>query len=384
MTKNSVKLKWDGGDGALILNDETIENVSSPYTVENLTPDTTYTAKVVNEDGESNEVTFTTKEITYKEVTITLDMKGKSAGSVVENPHISKLTNGSSLLVPSNSAWTEISTTHYTLISALDDQTSNTSVSTNSYIHQRLFSFNIIEALERYDSNYFSDRNATTLAEKVAVVRNEMVTITANIWGFGSGPNSTYMAVRYWNGSEWKGTALVSGTTVKQAIESINNENIDEFGFVNVLAYTAASNGTTASSVSIDYTSLDITFLVEDTGNENLFDKNDPDILLNKGYSSTTNNIVSDTQYNISGFMNYQYGRKLLIGNDGTEVTNTNYFKIASFADGVWLSTAFYVAGGITLPSNATQFRVQYDNTVEKLQVQFDELTEYTEKISSR
>lgn len=248
----------------MVLNDETIENVSSPYTIENLTPDTTYTAKVVNKDGESNTVTFKTKEITYKEVTLTLDFKNKTAGSVVENPHISKLTNGASLLAPSNSAFTEISTTHYTLISALDDQTSNTSVSTNSYIHQRLFSFNIIEAIERYDSNYFSDRNATTLAEKVAVAKTEITAAEVAVWGFGFGGSSKFMILRAWDSAAWIELGLTRAETVTELSAGLETNYINNDGFIYTLANAPAATTTLASTLNIDYTSLELTFLVEE------------------------------------------------------------------------------------------------------------------------
>ncbi|MBP1046402.1 hypothetical protein I6N96_08900 [Enterococcus sp. BWM-S5] len=271
IAKDSATLSWLGDNGDVSLNDIVIaENVSSPYIVNNLSSNTEYAVKVKNRGGESDEVTFKTKEITYEEVTVTCDFKNKTTGSVVENPHSAfYIWQSASVQLPS-AAWIELGSTgssNYSRISDLDEvvQSIATAATASAHIAQFKFKYNVIEAIERYDSDYFSSRGATTIEEKIIVARTEIITIINNVWGYGSAPSSTYMAVRYWSiSASWTGSAVVSGTTVKQATETIDAANIDDQGFISVIAYTAASDATKASAVSIDYPSLDITFLVEE------------------------------------------------------------------------------------------------------------------------
>lgn len=205
-----------------------------------------------------------------KEVTITLDMKDKVAGSVVENPHsLSWVTQPTELLLPDSANWGAGTQTHYDLIASLDDNLLSVVRIQANVINQMMFKYNIIEALERYDSNYFSDRGATTLPEKVAVAKNEIISFASNTHGYGSGASGNLLTTKCFvpvSVNNWENESSMNDTdTIKNVTRTYTNayvrNRIDDQGFVYIIAYAPASDGTTASSVSIDYTSLDITFL---------------------------------------------------------------------------------------------------------------------------
>lgn len=130
-----------------------------------------------------------------------------------------------------------------------------------------------------------------------------------------------------------------------------------------------------------------ISGLIVDTKNatffeksNNLFNSEDADIVLLKGFSGTTGTIVDATPYNISGYMDGVATEKILISSDGIEVSNPSFFKVASYTDlDVWISTQLYVVGGITLPTNTGKFRVQYDKTISKMQIEKGLVTPYRE-----
>ncbi|MBL1223735.1 hypothetical protein [Enterococcus sp. BWR-S5] len=251
----------------MILNEETIENVSSPYTVENLTPNTTYTAKVVNEDGESNTVTFKTKEITYKEVTITCDYVNKVAGSVVENANIAKMQGSQTLLNPDSSSFYELTQSRYDGIKELSDGKRYTV--TNATINNRLqvaLYYDVFSAFESYDSNYFSDRQATTNEEKAAVVNQEVIKAVSNVHGFGSSLDSTSFRTAVFVNAAWSNETVTTGTEIKQNTIMLDSVQTVSDGLLCVLVYADASGGTaeTASALNIDYTNLELTILVEE------------------------------------------------------------------------------------------------------------------------
>lgn len=277
ITKNSVIIEWSGDKGDVLLNDIVIaEAVASPYIIENLDSNTEYTVKVVNRGGESNTVTFKTKEITYKEVKITCDFKEKITGSEAENPHSAfYIWQSASIQLPS-AAWIELGSTassNYSRIASLDDtvQSISTAMTANAHIAQMMFKFNIIEAIERYDSNYFNYRGATTLAEKVAVAKKEMTSYVVSIYGYGSGVSGNELNFKLFNvtNNSWVGNQQSIENEMKQLKysqkQNTNNLYLSENGYIYSLAYAAPSDATTASSVNIDYASLELTFLVEDT-----------------------------------------------------------------------------------------------------------------------
>lgn len=262
IAKNSAIIEWSGANGDVLLNDIVIaESVASPYIIDNLESNTEYTVKVVNRGGESDAVTFTTKEITYKEVTITLDMKDKVAGSLVENPHKMTRTAATTLFNPSRLTF-EFIQSDYDKVQELDSTVFSLPNNTTNNITQIMSSFNIIEAIERYNSNYFTDKGATTLAEKVAVAKTEITAAEVAVWGYGFGGSSKFMILRAWDSANWVELGLTRAESVAEL--SAESNYIDNDGFIYTLINAPASDGTTASTLNIDYASLELTFLVEE------------------------------------------------------------------------------------------------------------------------
>lgn len=172
------------------------------------------------------------------------DFKGKVSGSVVENPNKSQTTSTSSLLVPS--AFNYENSTHYNLINSLDGAISpygGTSV--NGAIPQQLFSFNIIEIIERK----FGKIPADTVSGKVFWIKNNLSSIQCNWYGYGSCPigNKAYFKVYANNGyifwGDTNGITTNTSSTPTKLGTPLNSDYsigkaIDDNGFVHFLAYT--------------------------------------------------------------------------------------------------------------------------------------------------
>lgn len=224
--------------------------------------------KVVNEIGESNTVTFKTKEITYREVTLTLDFKNKTAGSEVENLNIFKGGSGLTLLRPTSTVFVEHSQAAYNDISNVDGKVSTSVTNANKSILQRLMSYNVIKAIELEYPDYFYGLD--TIADKIAKISTDSK-VAYGVWGYASGADSTVLSTAFCpiNNNAWGTIIKTDSTTVAQNGRTLASgvaKNIfDDQGFVHIIAFADQSDGTTASSVSIDYAKLEITFLVEDT-----------------------------------------------------------------------------------------------------------------------
>ncbi len=243
------------------------ESVASPHIIDNLESNTNYIVKVVNKGGESEEVTFKTKEVTYKEVTITCDYVNKVANSTIENPHVAKMQGSPTLLNPDSSSFYELTQSRYDGIKELNDGKRYTV--TNATLNNRLqvaLYYDVFAAFERYDSNYFSDRGATTNEEKAAVVNQEVIKAVSNVHGFGSALDSTALGTAVFVNAAWSNETTTTGTEIKQNTITLNSMEIASDGLRCVLVYADASGGTaeTASALNIDYTNLELTILVEE------------------------------------------------------------------------------------------------------------------------
>lgn len=251
-----------------MLNNSVIaENVSSPYIIEDLESNTEYTVKVTNRGGESEEVSFKTKEVTYKEVTITCDYVNKVAGSVVENANIAKMQGSPTLLNPDSSSFYELTQARYDGIKELGDGKRYTV--TNATLNNRLqvaLYYDVFSAFERYDSNYFSNRGATTNEEKAAVVNQEVIKAVSNVHGFGSALDSTAFRTAVFVNDTWGKKSVTEGAEIQKNTITLDNVQTVSDGLLCILVYADASGGTTetASALNIDYTNLELTILVEE------------------------------------------------------------------------------------------------------------------------
>ncbi|MGC6768924.1 hypothetical protein [Enterococcus sp. LJL51] len=242
----------------------TIGDVSSPCKLESLSSDTDYTAKVINKSGESNESTFTTGKKEPVEVIVSMDLKNKIAGSVIENPNRMTRTAYTNLLSP-QAITIENDQNQYNGIMNLDNNLYSQSTNVNGNIFQVMFSWNVVENIEKQYPTIF--QKAATVAEKVAKLKSLTKSINIKVHGFasGAGEKPNRMILARWGGiyswvtgqaSDATTVALLQGNLTSDA--QINSSITDD-GYVYVMAYAPASDGKTASIINIDYASLECT-----------------------------------------------------------------------------------------------------------------------------
>lgn len=189
---------------------------------------------------------------------ILMNYVGKVAGSLVENPHVFKSYGTTGLLVPSSTSWIERADSK---ISALDGSSYSSLVNTNGSYIQHLFSFNLIEGIERALGFKIP---ASDTAGKVAWLKANVSAITANWHGFGSGPLGNKASLAYWvaSTSTWNTPQTHSLSSVAKLTMSRNSTShniadyVDSNGSLHSIAYAEPSNGTTASIISTDYVEL--------------------------------------------------------------------------------------------------------------------------------
>lgn len=205
-------------------------------------------------------------------MTFTLDYLNKIAGSDVENPNSFGSQNGESILKPSNS-WNIGNQTRYNALKELDGKTSYTASTLNNRFEQNLFSFNVLEIVKRQlGEEFFLDQGAVSNSEQIELLKPKITNDRGNVYGWGSGSDGNKMSFAVWNVRwlNWSGTRSTTASTVTNINLPINNANeyIDSDGICRFIAYSNASDGTTASSLNIDYANYQ--FTIELSMNEHI------------------------------------------------------------------------------------------------------------------
>lgn len=217
---------------------------------------TRYKAKM---DAEDSQIAWSCgQEIVRKHL---IDFKGKVPGSTVENSNAFLSQVATSLLSPTGSLWVEMNQESLSKIQNLDGQVESIPVTSANTMRQMLFKWNLVDEVNRDYPGLFESVGADTLAKQVAFLKQNLSPMVANVWGYGSGANSTALYAQQWNGSTWVGSNKQTGSTVKQLTIAGMNPNyyLNSDGFVYILTYADPSDGTTASTVNIDYASLEYT-----------------------------------------------------------------------------------------------------------------------------
>jgi len=186
---------------------------------------------------------------------------GKVSGSTTANPHIIRRNSGSSLYSPSTLVpLADDNQNAYNFVSSLDSTMLLQNTSSASSQAQTLFSFNLIEHIQR---TYGTIPGATT-ADKVAWLKSNLSKLTFNWFGFGSSPAGNKATVSVW--SNTSNAWVVAGTTFLGTPQKVSNivsnipstSTIGADGFIHHLAYAEASDGTTASVINTDYVELNV------------------------------------------------------------------------------------------------------------------------------
>lgn len=190
----------------------------------------------------------------------TANFANKTAGSTVGNPHVAKGSTQTSLVAPSDFiSEFATGTNGYLDVSTLNTVTKSTSSFGVGGIAQNLFSFDIIQEIERK----LGIIPKATLAEKVQWVKDNTEFVVAKWNGLGSSVGGSKANFAYYHtGIGWNGTLSHTDSTVtalSRSVSSSFSSAVQSDGFTHFLAYADASDGVTPSSISTDYISLDIT-----------------------------------------------------------------------------------------------------------------------------
>ena len=193
------------------------------------------------------------------EIAITDDFKGKTSGVTTQCPHISRTIRKSSLMSNLTTEGAELNYIDYGRISNIDDLPINyVMTKVAGEIPQQLFSFNLVEIVERKMGCEIPSTN------KAQWLRDNLTKTSFDIWGYGvhSGGNkfsvSVYLPTENGWFTPWYHTAN-SITKIPAGTNSVYTPKcIDDSGFVHYIAYTEASDGAAYSTIHIDYVHIEV------------------------------------------------------------------------------------------------------------------------------
>lgn len=213
-------------------------------------------------DRAYNEVGLEMNPVT--EIVIEDDFRGKVMGDLVNCPHISKFHNYTTLVNPTDNWAGELPTSNYNLMQSLDGTTNPVLNTLNNHIPQQLFSFNLIEMVERKLGCEIPSR------DKVQWLIDNIIELTAYYCGYGISPqgNSVTMNMHF-EGQDWSYYPSTHKQSyaygITRTITSSISKIIKSDGFVYVIAYTNASDGVTQSAIYTDYVNLEIKLKTDST-----------------------------------------------------------------------------------------------------------------------
>lgn len=214
---------------------------------------------VANVQGITNP-TIEVKRIKDVPTTIQANFEGKVIGSIVENPHIMRHLGKSTLASPSE--FTDESGIVYENIQKLDTNTQSKSDNVEGNMAQQLFSFNVIEEVERKIGRIPKQ----SVADKIKWLNTNIDVLSFNWYGYGRySPGATKASFGVWEAktSTYIGLQTHSNYTPDKLsfITSIDIENlIDSNGFAHILTYGDPAGATLSyrSYIYTDYVELKI------------------------------------------------------------------------------------------------------------------------------
>ncbi|KMY49247.1 hypothetical protein [Peribacillus loiseleuriae] len=196
------------------------------------------------------------------------NFESKISGSAVENPHIAKRGQGSALLTPSSGAFVEEITgsNGYADIQSLNGITRAMSAGIKDNIAQQLFSFDIIQEIERQIGRI----PRLTITYKVQWLKDNIAKLSANWHGFGSSVGGNKATVAMWSNDamKWYGNISSSSPNITKITRPVStqadiNVVISVDGFVHFLAYAEPAGESSPgmvvpSTISTDMVELEI------------------------------------------------------------------------------------------------------------------------------
>ena len=200
------------------------------------------------------------------EIVIVDDFRGKIGGSTKECPHISKWGHNSQLLNPNEfRGEVGMAGTLYNQLFNLDGRTCNVRDSINR-IPQQLFSFNIIEMVERKLGCEIPSSN------KASWLGDNLQEITCEVYAYGSCPSGNKVCLTpydkqgtYNTNARTHGNATPSKLAFTDLESTLKRYRLYDDGWVHYVVYTDAPDGTTHSVIYVDYVSLQVKLKVDST-----------------------------------------------------------------------------------------------------------------------
>ena len=187
---------------------------------------------------------------------------GKIVGSLTANPHkyghrVSTNISDAPSLFADNPY--QLSTDR---IAVLDGVTHDLTAYSNGEISKVLFSFNLIEHVQRT----YGTIPGASVADKVGWLKANISLMSFNWWGQGSSVSSTKSSLGYWlNSTSWRTAQSWSSKSTSTAVirivfntPALVAEAIANDGWFHAIAYADASDGTTTSVISTDYVELQV------------------------------------------------------------------------------------------------------------------------------
>jgi hypothetical protein len=250
-----VRYSWTNANGETLPSPETAVTITAGQNINVTTPAFPFGITSMRVYIAKQEVQNFVGKLAGNVETLTNNFVGKIGASTVENPNKTFGSSQSTLQAPTGT-WSEFGTSAYTAIATLDGSKAITAPFSAGSIGQQLFSFDLISIVER---KYGVPIPGAGTAAKVTWLKANVSKLTANWYGYGSGPAGNKATFAVWTGSAWGGASSHTSGAVQKipyttttAISAI----IDSSGFMHVLAYADASDGTTASTINTDYVEL--------------------------------------------------------------------------------------------------------------------------------
>ncbi|MBU5366690.1 BppU family phage baseplate upper protein [Enterococcus devriesei] len=197
-------------------------------------------------------------------IPIIFDFEGKIATSNVENPHRRTLYSGPSLGASANFG-EHNGQEAYDKTTKLDGVVDTRATNISGNMRQERMDWNIVEGLTRVlGETFFSNQQAVTTVEKARLIRKITKKINPVVYGRGSSVGGNKLSHKCWLGSwESGGASTASSAITKLELpsedENTINSYIQDSGFGSNMVYAEPSDGTTLSTVIIDYACLELT-----------------------------------------------------------------------------------------------------------------------------
>lgn len=200
---------------------------------------------------------FGGKKLVKGTVAVVDDLKGKVSGSVNENPNTVKIAKSSTLLLPTDNAWSELTTQNYKNVDTLGDgMLQNVSTTVEGERAELLISKNIVEIVERK----FGKIPAT---DKIKWLRENLKQLYFKFHGNGSSVGGSKVTLTVFENSVWTTGSTHTGSSINLLNVWTNSENafngrIKSDGTIHFLAYAEPSDGSIPSVINVDYVGIDV------------------------------------------------------------------------------------------------------------------------------